>query len=98
MKPEGVINEAQRQLAYADKVLVNKTDLASEEEIAGVERAIREVNATAQVPPPHSYNRTKALVFSRSKSSALLLNPWFWTWWKGVNSTQANDPGFFVCL
>merc|ERR1719253_1120894 len=48
-KPEGVENEAVEQLAFADRVLLNKIDLATEEELQEVERRIRMINATVQI-------------------------------------------------
>jgi G3E family GTPase len=39
--------EAQEQIAFADIVLVNKTDLASAEELSAVEHTIRRINPTA---------------------------------------------------
>ncbi|MEM8651240.1 MAG: GTP-binding protein [Pseudomonadota bacterium] len=42
-------HEAQDQLAFADTVLLNKTDLVSEEELTGVEARIREINPTATI-------------------------------------------------
>lgn len=39
--------EAGEQIAFADVILLNKTDLVSKDELAAVERAIRQVNATA---------------------------------------------------
>jgi len=39
--------EAGRQVAFADLVLVNKADVASEEELTRAERAIRDINPTA---------------------------------------------------
>merc|ERR1711939_709502 len=45
-KPEGVENEAVEQLAFADLVLLNKTDLVPEEaELAKIEARIREINS-----------------------------------------------------
>merc|ERR1712031_72148 len=44
-KPEGVENEAVEQVAFADRILLNKCDLVdSEEELAEVERRIRAIN------------------------------------------------------
>jgi G3E family GTPase len=40
-KPEGVENEAVEQLAFADRVLLNKIDLVGEEELEAVEKRIR---------------------------------------------------------
>ncbi len=48
-KEEGVKNEAIEQLAFADRVLVNKVDLVDEEQLAEVERRIRSINATASL-------------------------------------------------
>ncbi|TVR25544.1 MAG: GTP-binding protein [Ilumatobacter sp.] len=49
-KPEGVENEAVEQLAFADRVLLNKVDLAADEnELIEVERRIREINAIAPI-------------------------------------------------
>merc|ERR1712178_256794 len=43
-KPEGVENEAVEQSAFADRILLNKIDLATEEELVEVERRIRAIN------------------------------------------------------
>jgi G3E family GTPase len=49
-KPDGVENEAVEQLAFADRVVLNKVDLAEDEaELAEVERRIREINAIAPI-------------------------------------------------
>ena len=48
-KPEGVENEAVEQLAFADRVVLNKVDLADDAELAEVERRIREINALAPI-------------------------------------------------
>ncbi len=49
-KPEGVENEAVEQLAFADRIVLNKVDLAhSEIELADVERRVREINAFAPI-------------------------------------------------
>ena len=39
-KPEGVENESVEQLAFADKIMLNKIDLVSEEELQEVEKKI----------------------------------------------------------
>ncbi|MDX2236197.1 MAG: GTP-binding protein [Hyphomonadaceae bacterium] len=41
--------EAQEQIAFADVLLLNKTDLVSAEELAAVERRIRAINPTARI-------------------------------------------------
>ncbi len=44
-KPEGIENEAVEQLAFADRVVLNKVDLADSEAALGdVERRVREIN------------------------------------------------------
>ena len=49
-KPEGVENEAQEQLAFADIVLLNKCDLVPEEaELAKIEARIREFNPNVPI-------------------------------------------------
>jgi G3E family GTPase len=42
-------DEAQEQIAFADVVLLNKTDLVTEEELAELEKRIRAMNAMAKV-------------------------------------------------
>jgi len=48
-KPEGVENEAIEQVAFADRILLNKCDLVSEEELAEVERRIHMINKGVKV-------------------------------------------------
>jgi G3E family GTPase len=42
-------HEAQEQLAFADTILLNKTDLVGEDDLAAVEQRIRRINPTASV-------------------------------------------------
>ncbi|RCS22871.1 GTP-binding protein [Phyllobacterium salinisoli] len=42
-------HEAQEQLAFADTIILNKTDLATEDELAAVEQRIRSINLTARI-------------------------------------------------
>ena len=49
-KPEGVENEAVEQLAFADKILLNKIDLVPEEaELAKIEARIKAINPQAPI-------------------------------------------------
>ncbi len=48
-KPEGVENEAVEQLAFADRIMLNKIDLVTEEEIKAVEKKIKSINAFAPI-------------------------------------------------
>lgn len=41
--------EAVEQIAFADVILLNKTDLVSAEDLTGIERQIRAINATARI-------------------------------------------------
>ena len=53
-KPEGVENESVEQLAFADRIMLNKIDLVSEEELVGVETRIKSINRFA--PMYHTEN------------------------------------------
>lgn len=49
-KPEGVENEAVEQVAFADKIILNKTDLVSDEaELAAIEKRLRTINPTTSI-------------------------------------------------
>eukprot|EP01039_Chlorochromonas_danica_P008186 gene8186-9031_t len=50
-KEEGVENEAVEQIAFADKILLNKTDLVSEAEIKELSSRIRTINTAAEIIP-----------------------------------------------
>jgi len=49
IKPDGVENEAVEQLAFADRIVLNKVDLVDEAELIEVERRIREINSLAPI-------------------------------------------------
>eukprot|EP00960_Hanusia_phi_P026417 746239-Hanusia_phi.AAC.11 len=51
VREAGVINEAVNQIAFADKILLNKVDLVSQEEKSTVRKSIKSINATAQEKP-----------------------------------------------
>ncbi|XP_051002231.1 COBW domain-containing protein 1 isoform X1 [Acomys russatus] len=48
-KPDGLVNEAARQVALADMILINKTDLVSEEELNKLRTTIRSINGLGKV-------------------------------------------------
>jgi len=48
-KPEGVENESEEQLAFADRILLNKIDLVNAEELAEVRAKIKGVNSYAKI-------------------------------------------------
>ncbi|XP_052175499.1 uncharacterized protein LOC127790215 isoform X2 [Diospyros lotus] len=49
VKPKGVVNEAVEQIAYADRIIVNKTDLVGEPEVASLIQRIRNINHMAHM-------------------------------------------------
>jgi len=48
-KPEGVENESVEQIAFADRILLNKTDLVEPEYLVEVEKRIRMINEKVQI-------------------------------------------------
>jgi len=48
-KPEGVENEAVEQVAFADRILLNKTDLVDDAELPPIEERLKKINPTAQI-------------------------------------------------
>jgi len=49
VKPDGVVNEAIEQIAYADRIVLNKTDLVSTQDLERLEQRIKGINALAEV-------------------------------------------------
>lgn len=47
VKPKGVVNEAVEQIAYADRIIVNKTDLVGESAISSLIQRIKNINRMA---------------------------------------------------
>jgi len=52
-KPEGAENEAIEQVAFADRLLLNKTDLVSDEDLKRVEGRLKAINANAPIMRCH---------------------------------------------
>ncbi|XP_065600280.1 zinc-regulated GTPase metalloprotein activator 1A-like isoform X1 [Cyrtonyx montezumae] len=48
-KPEGLVNEASRQVALADLIIINKTDLVSGEELNKVRTSVRSINGLVRI-------------------------------------------------
>lgn len=62
-KPEGVENEAVEQVAFADRVLLNKTDLVVEAVLPEIEERLRKINPTVQITrTQHSKVEPKELI------------------------------------
>jgi G3E family GTPase len=51
VKPEGVENEAVEQIAFADRIVLNKTDLVDDDQLAEVRRRIGAINALVDIYP-----------------------------------------------
>ncbi|XP_043721932.1 P-loop guanosine triphosphatase YjiA [Telopea speciosissima] len=49
IKPKGVVNEAVEQIAYADRIIVNKTDLVTELETASLIQRVKNINGMAHL-------------------------------------------------
>lgn len=48
-KPEGIVNESVEQIAYADRIILNKTDLVGPEDIVRLEKRIEAINSLASI-------------------------------------------------
>ena len=48
-KPEGVVNEAAAQVAFSDRLLLNKTDLVTTEDLDRVENRLRSINQCSPI-------------------------------------------------
>jgi G3E family GTPase len=51
VKPEGVENEAVEQVAFADRIVLNKTDLVTDQQLCAVTDRLRQINALAAIHP-----------------------------------------------
>ncbi|GFZ16620.1 cobalamin biosynthesis CobW-like protein [Actinidia rufa] len=49
VKPRFVVNEAVEQIAYADRIILNKTDLVTEAELGSLTQRIKHINGMAQI-------------------------------------------------
>lgn len=49
VKPDDAVNEAVQQVAFADRIVLNKLDLVGPEELAAVKEEIMSINHTAQI-------------------------------------------------
>merc|ERR1712183_204299 len=47
-KPEGVENESNEQIAFADRIILNKMDLVTPEEVEEIQTKIRDINNNAE--------------------------------------------------
>lgn len=49
VKPDGDINEAENQIAFSDRIILNKLDLVTEEELEDIYDRIRSINSFAHI-------------------------------------------------
>ncbi|KAK1364777.1 CobW C-terminal domain-containing protein [Heracleum sosnowskyi] len=49
VKPRFVVNEAEEQIAYADRIIVNKTDLVTDSELEVLTKRIKHINGMAEI-------------------------------------------------
>jgi len=49
VKPDGAVNESLQQVAFADRILLNKVDLVTKEEKVALEARIRHINQFAKI-------------------------------------------------
>lgn len=49
IKPDGVVNEAVQQIAYADRILLNKIDLVSDKDLQSLAQRIKSINEMARI-------------------------------------------------
>ncbi|KAK6912255.1 Cobalamin (vitamin B12) biosynthesis CobW-like, C-terminal [Dillenia turbinata] len=49
VKPKGVVNEAVEQIAYADRIIVNKIDLVEEPQVSNLVQRIKSINRIAHL-------------------------------------------------
>ena len=49
VKPDGAVNEAVQQVAFADRILLNKVDLVSPEELDAIQATVQTINKFAKI-------------------------------------------------
>lgn len=49
VKPDGDVNEAESQIAFADRIVLNKTDLVSAQELSDIKDRIKSINSFATI-------------------------------------------------
>ena len=98
-RPEGVENEVVEQIAFADRIVLNKTDLVPPEDLAGVTDRIRGINAVAPVLPARQAGVDLAAVLdvrAFDLGRALELDPAFLTQAEHQHDTSVTSVGLEV--
>ncbi|XP_050768632.1 COBW domain-containing protein 1-like isoform X2 [Gymnogyps californianus] len=70
-KPEGLVNEAARQVALADLVIINKTDLVSGEELNKVRTSVRSINGLVKILETQRSSLQKKLEYVKTTHAHL---------------------------
>ncbi|WP_037800239.1 CobW family GTP-binding protein [Streptomyces ochraceiscleroticus] len=97
VKPEGVENEAVEQVAFADRIVLNKTDLVDETTVAEVVSRIRAINAAVQIiPAQHAAVDLKEVMDVGAFDLARVLkdDPEFLTETEHQHDTSVTSVGF----
>jgi G3E family GTPase len=95
-KPKGVENEAVEQIAFADRIVLNKTDLVTDEYLCEVTARIRRINAVAAVlPARHAEVDLSAVLDVRAfdVQRALEIDPAFLVDGEHLHDTSVSSVG-----
>ena len=96
VKPDGVENEAEEQVAFADRILLNKTDLATEDELVAIELRLKKLNPTAQILRTEQSKCDPALLIgieSFNLDKTLKMDPEF----LDTDAEHEHDPSVSSC-
>ena len=80
-KKEGAVNEAVSQVAFADRILLNKIDLVSKERLEETKKVLKAINSSAEVIETQNSQVDLKKVLGVSSFS--------------VEKTLEHDPSFF---
>ena len=69
VKPKGVENEAVEQVAFADRLLLNKTDLADEKELLAIESRLKSIWVRLNLSVSLRWNQPSSKMVSTSTST-----------------------------
>ena len=78
-KPEGVENESVEQIAFADRIILNKTDLVDEKKLKEVEGAVQKINRSAEIMRSQYLDLRK--IWLEVQVWIHTAWPWRKTWW-----------------
>nr|KAJ3422435.1 hypothetical protein HK105_008080 [Polyrhizophydium stewartii] len=96
----GQTNEAIRQVALADRIILNKTDLVDEATVESIEQVIRSINASAPVHRTvrsnHAKNVTTVVFTCTGTLERAILNKWLQAllWDRLIPGSDRTPPDF----